>query len=279
MDVKISAQDVAKLRKMTGSGMMDCKKALIEAGGDFDKAIEILRKKGQKLSAKRADREANEGVAIALVSDDKSHGVAINLSCETDFVARTEGFINLAKSIAQLALDKMPADKEALLNLKMDDGLTVAEKITEQIGVIGEKIELAGYDKLEAPMVVSYIHAGNRIAVLLGMNKRGDSLVEPGRSVAMQVAAMRPIAVDKDAVDQAIIDKELEIGREVARNEGKPEQIIDKIAQGKLQKFFAENTLLAQKFVKDPKSTVQAYLDSVEKGLTVTDFKRLAIGE
>ncbi len=278
MSVKISAQEVAKLRKMTGSGMMDCKKALVEADGDFDKAVEILRKKGQKLSAKRADRETNEGAAIALVNGDKTKGIVLNLSCETDFVAMTESFVAMAKEFAQMALDHFPANKEELLALKMDNGLTIQEKITEQVGVIGEKLDIPSYERLEAPMVVSYIHAGNKIGVLLGLSKNDDSFEDAGRSVAMQVAAMNPIAVNKDAVDASIVEKEIEIGKDIARNEGKAEDLIERIAMGKLNKFFAENTLLGQKFVKNPKETVQGYLNSVEKGLTATDFKRVAVG-
>ncbi len=278
MSVKISAQDVAKLRKMTGSGMMDCKKALVEAAGDFEKAVEILRKKGQKLSAKRADRETNEGAALAVVNDDATRGVALNLSCETDFVAMTESFVALANTFAAMALEHFPATKEELLALKMDNGLTIGEKIIEQIGVIGEKIEIPSYERLEAPMVVSYIHAGNKIGVLLGLNKSNDSFGDPGRSVAMQVAAMNPLAINKDAVDASVVEKEIEIGKDIARNEGKPDNLIERIAMGKLNKFFADNTLLGQKFVKNPKETVEGYLNSVEKGLTATDFKRVAVG-
>lgn len=278
MSVKISAQEVAKLRKMTGSGMMDCKKALVEAEGDYDKAVEILRKKGQKLSAKRADRETNEGAAIALVNADQTKGIVLNLSCETDFVAMTDSFVAMAKEFAQMALEHFPANKEELLALKMDGGLTIGEKITEQVGVIGEKLDIPNYARLEAPMVVSYIHAGNKIGVLLGLTKNDASFNDAGRSVAMQVAAMNPLAVNKDAVDASVVAKEIEIGKDIARNEGKAEDLIERIAMGKLNKFFAENTLLGQKFVKNPKETVQGYLNSVEKGLTATDFKRVAVG-
>ena len=278
MSVKISAKEVAKLRKMTGSGMMDCKKALVESEGDFEKAIEILRKKGQKLSAKRADRETNEGAAIALVNADQTKGVVLNLSCETDFVAMTESFVAMANEFAQMALNQFPANRDELLALKMANGLTIGEKITEQVGVIGEKLDIPNYARLEAPMVVSYIHAGNKIGVLLGLTKSDASFEEPGRSVAMQVAAMNPLAVNKDAVDATVVEKEIEIGKEIAKNEGKAENLIERIAMGKLQKFFAENTLLGQKFVKNPKETVEGYLNSVEKGLTATDFKRVAVG-
>ena len=278
MSVKISAQEVAKLRKMTGSGFMDCKKALVEAEGDYDKAVEILRKKGQKLSAKRADRETNEGAAIALVNADQTKGIVLNLSCETDFVAMTESFVAMANEFAQMALASFPANLEELLALKMENGLTISEKLIEQIGVIGEKLAIPSYARLEAPMVVSYIHAGNKIGVLLGLTKNDDAFNEAGRSVAMQVAAMNPLAINKDAVDASVVEKEIEIGKDIARNEGKPEDLVERIAMGKLNKFFSENTLLGQKFVKNPKETVQSYLNSVEKGLTVTDFKRVAVG-
>jgi elongation factor Ts len=274
--MSISAADVKKLRDTTGAGMMDCKKALTEANGDFDKAIEILRKKGQKLSAKRADRDAKEGVVMAVVSDDHSKGVLVKLSCETDFVAKNEDFINFATAIANIAIQDLPS-KEDLLNSKLDD-ITVQEKITEQIGVIGEKIELADYATLEAAMVVPYIHMGYKAGVIVGLNKASDSFEDAGKDVAMQVAAMRPTAVSQEGVPQEIIDKELEIGREIALKEGKPEQIVDKIAQGKLNKYFKENTLLPQSFVKDSNMTVESYLKSVDPDLTVVDFKHIELG-
>lgn len=276
--VKISAADVKKLREMTGAGMMDCKKALTEAEGDFDKAIEILRKKGQKLSAKRADREAKEGVVLALVSDDQTKGVIVRLSCETDFVAKNESFVELANQFGEIALANAPADLETLKALEFENGLTIGEKVTEQVGVIGEKVDLSAYEKLEAAQVAPYIHMGNKAAVLVGLNKKDDAYLEPGRDVAMQVAAMRPVAVDKDGVDQSIIDKEIEIGMEQARQEGKPEAILEKIARGKLNKFFKENTLLNQAFVKDSKQSVAQYLQSFDKELTVTGFKHVELG-
>jgi len=275
--VKISAADVKKLREMTGAGMMDCKKALAEAEGDLDKAVEILRKKGQKLSAKRADRDAKEGVVLALVSDDRKKGVIVRLSCETDFVAKNEDFINLTHSFAELALEKFSNSLEELLQLDFE-GITVAEKITEQVGVIGEKIELSAYEKLEAEQVAPYIHMGNRAAVLVGLNQSNEDFFDAGRDVAMQVAAMKPVALDKDDVDQSIIDKEIEIGMEQARAEGKPEKMLENIAKGKLNKFFKENTLLNQQFVKDSKQSVAAYLKSVDKDLTVTAFRHVALG-
>lgn len=277
MSVKISAADVKKLRDATGAGMMDCKKALTEAEGDYDKAIEVLRKKGQKLSDKRADREAKEGVVLAVVSDDHKRGVIVKLSCETDFVAKNEDFVNLTKQFADIALKSFPADRESLLAQSFD-GITVGEKVIEQVGVIGEKIELAAYEKLEAEEVAPYIHMGNKAAVLVGLNKSGEDFYQAGRDVAMQVAAMHPVAVDKDGVDQSVVDKEIEIGKEVARNEGKPDHLVERIAMGKLNKFFKEKTLLNQQFVKDSSLTVSSFLKGQDKELTVTDFKHVTLG-
>ena len=274
----ISAADVKKLRDMTGAGMMDCKKALKEAEGDFDKAIEVLRKKGEKLSAKRADRNATEGAVIAKVSDDKTKGVIIKLSSETDFVAKNDDFIKLAEQFAQIALNEFPDSLETLLTASFEDEVTIGDKVTEQVGVIGEKIELASYERLEADMVAPYIHMGNKAAVLVALNQSSDSVFTAGRDVAMQVAAMHPIAVDKDGVDATVVEKEIEIGKEQARQEGKPEQMLEKIAMGKLNKFYKENTLLNQQFVKDSKKSVSAYLDSIYKGLTVSEFKHITLG-
>lgn len=274
----ITASDVKKLRDMTGAGMMDCKKALAEADGDFDKAVEILRKKGQKMSAKRADREATEGVVIAQVNDDRKRGVIVKLSSETDFVAKNDNFVKMAEHIAQVALESYPDDKQDLLDLPYEDGVTIGDKIIEQVGVIGEKIELAGYERLEAEMVAPYIHMGNKAAVLVGLNKADESYYEPGRAVAMQVAAMRPVAVDKDGVDETTIQKEIEIGKEQARNEGKPDNLLEKIAMGKLNKFYKENTLLNQQFVRDNKMSVKQYLQTFDPKLTITDFKHIELG-
>ncbi|MDP4709672.1 MAG: translation elongation factor Ts [Saprospiraceae bacterium] len=276
-EVNISASDVKKLRDMTGAGMMDCKKALSEAGGDFDKAIEELRKRGQKLSTKRADRDAKEGVVVAMVSDDKSKGIVLRLSCETDFVAKNESFIELTKRFAQIALDNMPESSEALLALPFD-GITIGDKVAEQTGVIGEKIEISSYEKLEAALVCPYIHMGYRAGVLIGLNKDAAGAFDAGRDVAMQVAAMRPVAVDKDDVDHTTIEKEIEIGKEQARQEGKPEAMLEKIALGKLQKFFKESTLLNQDYVKDNKMSVSQYLKSIDKELTVTAFRHVELG-
>lgn len=277
MSANISAADVKKLREMTGAGMMDCKKALKEAEGDFEKAVEVLRKKGQKVSAKRADRDANEGVVVAMVSDDKTKGVIVKLSCETDFVAKGEAFIDFTNKAAELALQHFPDTLEDLLKVDMD-GLSLGDRVTELVGKINEKIELASYEKLQAEIISPYIHMGNKAAVLVGMNKASDDIYEAGRDVAMQVAAMKPVAVDKDGVDQSVIDKEIEIGKEQARQEGKPEQIIEKIAMGKLNKFFKENTLLNQQFVKDSSETIASFLKKFDKELTVTDFKHVTLG-
>jgi elongation factor Ts len=276
-EVNISAADVKNLREQTGAGMMDCKKALNEANGDFEKAIEILRLQGQKLSVKRADRDAKEGVVIALVNDSNTKGIVIRLSCETDFVAKNDNFVDFTKTIANIALNNFPADTAALLALPFDGSLSVGDKVTEQLGVIGEKIEVAEYEKIKAPMVAAYIHMGNRAGVLVGLNKAGD-FITPGKDVAMQVAAMKPIAVDDKGVSSEIIEKEIEIGKELARQEGKPEEMLEKIAQGKLAKFYKENTLLPQAFVKDSKLTVADYLKSFDKELTVTEFKHVKLG-
>jgi elongation factor Ts len=282
MAAKISAKDVKNLRDMTGAGMMDCKKALTEAEGDIEKAIELLRKKGQKMAGKRADREAKEGVVMALTSHNRNNGVLIRLGCETDFVAKGESFIDLAKSFAELALKKLPNSLEELLALPYEGGLSIQEKLTEQIGVIGEKIEISKYEKIVTAagegQVIPYIHMGYRAGVIVALNQEGPALIEPGKNVAMQVAAMRPIAVDKDGVDATVVEKEVEIGKEQARAEGKPEAIIEKIALGKLNKFFKERTLLNQAYVKEGKMTVSQYLQSIDKKLTVTDFKHVELG-
>lgn len=274
----ITAKDVNKLRQMTGAGMMDCKKALVEADGDFDKAVEILRKKGQKISASRSDRETNEGTVFVKTSDDNKEGVMISLNCETDFVAKNEEFQNVGAAILDVAFQNKPASLDELVKLKMGE-LTVEEKLTELVGKIGEKIDIGAYETLTAEMVVSYIHAGSRLGVLVGLDNVGGDAEEAGRDVGMQIAAMKPVALDKDGVDQSTIDRELEIGRDQARTEGKPDNIIDKIAEGKLNKFFKENTLLNQAFVKDPSMTVAKYVDSVNKGMKVVEFKRVSVSD
>lgn len=277
MSATISASDVKKLRDMTGVGMMDCKKALTEAEGDFEKAVELLRKKGQKVSAKRADRDANEGVVIALVSDDKTKGVVVKLSCETDFVSKGADFTNFTEKAAELALAHFPDTLEDLLKVDMD-GLPLGDRVTELVGKINEKIELAAYEKLEAAQISPYIHMGNKAAVIVAMNKAGDEIYEAGRDVAMQIAAMKPLAVDKDSIDKSVVEKEIEIGKEQARQEGKPEAMLEKIAMGKLDKFYKENTLLSQQFVKDNDHTVESFLKSIDKELTVTAFKHVTLG-
>lgn len=274
----ISAKDVNKLRQMTGAGMMDCKKALVEADGDFDKAIEFLRKKGQKVTDARADRETTEGVVFTKVSEDGTKGILVSFTCETDFVAKNDDFISLGEAITAKAFDEAPADIDALKALTID-GQAISEKIVEATGKIGEKLEISALEVLESEVVVPYIHSNKKLGVLVGLaNANGAAVEEAGKDVAMQIAAMKPIAVDKDGVDASIVEKEIEIGKEQARQEGKPEQIIDKIAQGKLQKFFKENTLLSQAFVKDSSVNITQYLDGVSKGLTVSAFKRVQIG-
>ena len=270
----ISASDVGKLRKQTGSGMMDCKKALVEANGDFDLAVDILRKKGQKVAAKRADRQAMEGVVIAKNNDDNSKAILISLNCETDFVAKNEDFINIAQDILDTAVSADLSSAEEIHDLKLSDGMTVAEKVLEQTGVIGEKIEISA-QLIEDVQVSSYIHAGNRLATLVGFNAVTDHQV--AREVAMQVAAMNPLAVDKDGIDQETIDRELEIAKDLARQEGKPEEMLEKIAFGRLNKFYKENTLLNQAFIKDGKKTVAQYLKDQDDSLSVTCFKRVGL--
>ena len=272
---EIKAADVAKLRKMTGAGMMDCKKALQEADGDFDKATVIIRKKGQAVANKRADREATEGVVLAKVSGDGTKGFIIVLNCETDFVAKNDDFIKFAESILDLALENQPANLEELNSLSLS-GKTVSDAVTEQIGIIGEKLELSFYNKIDATQVTAYIHPGNKLASIIGLNQ-AVSNEQVGRDVAMQVAAMSPVALDKDDVPQDIQDKEIEIGKEQARKEGKPEAILEKIAMGKLNKFFKENTLLNQDFVKQNKKSVKQYLQEIDKELTVTGFIRFGL--
>ncbi len=275
--VTISAADVNKLRKATGAGLMDCKKALTESGGDFEAAIDYLRKKGQKVAAKRADRDASEGAAIALTTDAGDFGVALRLSCETDFVAKNDEFVGFAQSIAETALAAKADSKEAVEGLSFD-GSTVGERITEMVGKIGEKIEVAEYATMNAEHVVPYIHAGNKIGVLVGLNKGSDAATAIGRDVAMQIAAMNPIAVDETSVPQDVKDREMAIGREKALAEGKPEQIVDKIAEGTLKKWYKENTLNNQAFVKDSGKTVGQAVSEAESGLAVTGFERLAVG-
>lgn len=274
----ISAQDVNKLRTMTGAGMMDCKKALTEADGDFEKAIEILRKKGQKVSASRSDRDAKEGSVFVKVSGDNKEAILIALNCETDFVAKNDEFQNLGKLIAETAFAKKPATKEALL-AEVVGGLSLNDKITELVGKIGEKLEVSSFIHMKGEAVVPYIHSGSKLGVLVSLKGiNGKDVTEAGKDIGMQIAAMNPVAVNESEVDKTVIEKEMEIAKAQILAEGKPEHMIEKIAQGKLNKFFKESTLLPQTFVKDNSKTVAQYLDSVTKGLTVVEFKRVAIG-
>jgi elongation factor Ts len=273
----ITASDVNKLRQQTGAGMMDCKNALVESNGDFEAAIDILRKKGQKIAAKRGDNEAKEGIVLAQASADGKSGVILTLNCETDFVAKNEGYVALVQSLVDIALAKNPATIDELMSLSYDERLSVSEKITEQIGVIGEKLDLSNYSVVNSEKVVAYNHPGNQLATLVGFSADGSDMNEVGRQVAMQVAAMNPIAIDKSGVDENTISRELEIGKELAIQEGKPAEMADKIAQGRLNKFFKENTLLSQQFIRDEKVTVEQFLDNTTKGLTVTNFKRFSL--
>lgn len=273
----ITASEVNRLRQMTGSGMMDCKKALVEAEGDFDKAIEILRKKGQKVAANRGDRDASEGLVVAKTNASGKKGVIAVLSCETDFVAKNAEFVQTAEKMVEIALNSGVKTAEELKAQSYGDGLTVGEKIIEMIGKIGEKIDLGVLDVIEAEAVVAYNHPGNQVASMVGLNKLGEAVLEAGRDVAMQIAAMNPVALDKDGVPTDVIEKEIEIGMDIARQEGKPEEMLEKIAQGKLNKFFKENTLLSQAFIKDNKKSVEQMLKDIDGSLTVTSFKRHAL--
>ncbi len=269
--IKITAAEVNKLRKQTGAGMMDCKKALVECEGDIEKAVDYLRKKGQKVASKRADREATEGVVIAKTNEAGTYGAVVMINCETDFVAKNNDFISYVDSIIDLAIAKQPKDAAELKAFNLN-GRTIEESIIDQTGVIGEKIELGDFAVLEAPIVYAYNHQGNRLATILGLNK--DGFEQVGRDLAMQVAAMAPIAVDKDQIDASVIEREKEIGMDQARQEGKREDLLEKIAMGKLNKFFKENTLLNQDFIKESKKSVKQYLAESDKDLTVSGFKR-----
>jgi len=278
MSTSINAADVNKLRQMTGAGMMDCKKALTESNGDFEAAIDFLRKKGQKISANRADRKASEGAVIALTNADRTKGVVIELNCETDFVAKNDNFVKTARDIAEAVLNQDLSSLEDVQHMSIH-GIALSQRLLDEMAKIGEKLEVSKYNVLKGNNVVAYIHAGNRLGVLVQMNNApSEANLQAGRDVAMQIAAMNPVAVDRDGVDSSIIEREMEIGREQARAEGKPDAMIDKIAEGKLQKFFKESTLLQQEFVKDPSKTVAKMLTDVESGLTVTHFVRVALG-
>ncbi len=272
---KISATEVNKLRKSTGAGMMDCKKALEESSGNFELAIEILRKKGQKVAANRADRDSSEGVAIARVSSDKTMGIIISLNCETDFVAKNNTYIQLANKLADLALGY--STKESFLSSKFDDKLTVNEKLTEQTGVIGEKIEIGSFKFLEANYVGSYIHAGNKIASIVGLSYKDDNAEKVSKNIAMQVAAMNPIALDEHGVSKDILDKEIEIAKDQLRQQGKPEAMLDNIVKGKIKRFLKDNTLVNQIFIKDNKINVSQYAFSINPKFSITGFERISL--
>jgi elongation factor Ts len=275
----ITAQDVNKLRAMTGAGMMDCKKALTEANGDFEQAKDILRKQGQKIADKRSDNTTSEGLVLASVSEDGTTGKLVALACETEPVAKVADFKALAQLAIEAAVKSNAATKEDLLAATQEDGRSLQEHITDLMGKIGEKIDVVAYETLTAEKVASYIHSDNKKGVLVGLkNTSGTDVAGVGRDVAMQIVAMRPVAVDKDGVDSATVEREIEIGKEQARAEGKPEAMLEKIAQGKLNKFYKENTLLNQEFVKDSSVTIAQLLDKTSKGMTVSDFKRVAIG-
>lgn len=274
----ITAAEVNKLRQMTGAGMMDCKKALVESEGDFEKAIDYLRKKGQKVASSRADRAANEGMVLAKTSADNKKAIIVMISCETDFVAKSQDFTKLANDVAEYAILKTPKTVEELKAANLN-GRSVEENLTDLIGKIGEKMEVARYEIIEASITFAYNHPGNRLGTIVGFNKDNTANIDQvGKEVAMQIAAMNPVAVDRSDVTQEMIDKELEIGKEQARQEGKPEDMLDKIAQGKLNKFFKESTLLNQEFVRDNKKTVGQYLAETDKELKVTAFVRLMLG-
>ncbi|MBM3410835.1 MAG: elongation factor Ts [Bacteroidetes bacterium] len=276
--MNISASDVNKLRQQTGAGMMDCKKALTEANGDFEEAVVILRKKGQKVSASRADREANEGVVVAMSNATDSFGILVEVTCETDFVAKNEDFGQLARRVAQLAMDNKFTTLDQLQGAGID-GITVAEKMIEYTGKIGEKISVSRYETVQAEGVVSYIHSNGKLGVMVALNQPLNEAIEAAaRDAAMQIAAMNPVAVDKDDVDPSVVEREIEIGKDQARQEGKPEAILEKIAMGKLNKFYQDNTLMNQAFVKDGSVTVAQMLDKASKGLRVTRFVRVSIG-
>jgi elongation factor Ts len=274
----ISAADVNKLRQMTGSGMMDCKKALTEAGGDFEAAIDILRKAGQKVAAKRADNETNEGTVLIAISADGSNGKLVALACETEPVSKVADFTNLAAALLASAVANNVADKDALMASTLADGRIAQEAMIELTGKIGEKINVEGYENVTAEKVVSYIHSNNKIGVLVAFtNTQGADVQEVGRDIAMQITAMKPVALDKGDVDSVTIEREIEIGRDQARQEGKPEAMLDKIAAGRLEKFYKESTLLNQQFVKDGSINIKQLLEQTQKGLTISSFKRIAL--
>ncbi len=274
---KVSAADIAKLRELTGAGMMDCKKALEESNGDTEAAQDWLRKKGIAKAAKREDREAKEGVVVAKINADSTKAIVLALNCETDFVARNENFIALTNKIADVALTNFPQTLEALLALPFDASGSIGDKVAEQTGIIGEKVEISRYEPITGAQILTYNHSNNKRSVAVALSKAGSNFEQAGRDVAMQIAAMNPVSVSRDDVDSKIIEKEIEIGKELARNEGKAEDMLEKIAMGRLNKFFQESTLLSQKFVKNNDQTVDQYLRSLDKDLTVTAFKHISL--
>jgi len=271
--VKITASEVNKLRQATGAGMMDCKKALVEAEGDFEKAVENLRKKGQKVAANRADRDSSEGAVLARVNESNTEGVVVSINCETDFVAKNESYLSMAKELAEIALKHKTLESFLAADYK---GMSIADKLTEQTGVIGEKIEIGDFKILKAPFVGSYIHAGNKIATLVGLSAKIDNAAEVAKNVAMQAAAMNPIALNEDGVDASIIEKEIEIAKDQLRQEGKPEEMLDNIAKGKIKRFFKDNTLVNQDFIKDSKVSVDNYVKSAGDA-EITGFARISL--
>jgi len=275
---QITASQVNDLRKQTGAGMMDCKKALVETNGNLEKAIDVLRKKGQKVAAKRADRETTEGVVLSLTNKDNNIGGLISLNCETDFVAKNNSFIELANSILMLALNNECIDINSIKSLNIDGSMSVNDKLVEQTGVIGEKIELSNYFIIKSDYVTGYIHPGNKLAALVGFDTTFNGIAELGRNIAMQIAAMNPLGLDENGVSEEVINKEIEIGKDLARKEGKPEEMLERIAQGRLKKFFKENTLLNQAYIKDSKLTISQYLKSAGCDLNIVDFKRVNLG-
>ena len=273
---KVPATDVKKLRTFTGLGMMDCKKALAESEGDFEKAVDVLRKKGQKVAAKRAHRDSSEGVVLAKTNQSHTLGYLLSLNCETDFVAKNKDFIDLGNQLLNLAFQSNASSVDEFLKIDFK-GKTVEEKLTEQTGVIGEKIEIQSFQKLESNFVGSYIHSNNKIASLVGISENVKDVCVVAKDIAMQVAAMNPISLDKNSMPQESIDIELEVGKELAIKQGKPEELADKIARGRLNKFFKENTLLAQAFIKDGKQSVEQYVKTFGSNLTITCFKRYSL--
>ena len=275
---QITATEVNTLRKQTGAGMMDCKKALLETNGDFEKAIDVLRKKGQKVAAKRADRQTTEGAVLSIVNSDNTVGAILCLNCETDFVAKNESFIELAKSFLRLALEEKVSDIESLKSLPFDDDMSISDKLVEQTGVIGEKLELSNYHIISGGHVTAYIHPGNKLASLVGFNHSIQGVKETGKNIAMQIAAMNPLGLNESDIDQNIINKEIEIGKDLARQEGKPEEMLERISMGRLKKFFKENTLVNQSYIKDSKKTVMQYLKECDQDLDIISFKRVNLG-